>query len=263
VYGRLIGNEIKRNLFNFRSFFALIALLLIQWYPVYLEMSCSILENDHLYYLMVFTGMNYTLFYTVVAIPCAVAWPDDRNYGMTSYMVTRSSPKRYASAKTMGAWLSYFLFSVTAVLLFFASVILVTSVWGAPVEIPHIESGLDFTRTYYALASKSCFLYYVARAMSISLIASMWSMISFFFSVYFANVFLTIAVPPIIFYFFMNLLKELSAPFYLNPLVVSYNIFHLHSIAVTLLYTLMYSLVISGVLGWFSYRKMLKEVLHA
>jgi len=260
----LIGNEIKRNLFNVRSLFALMALLLIQWHPVFMEMRLSpMIVNDPFYYIYLFAGNNYALFFTAAAIPCAVSWPDDRNYGMTSYMATRCSPKQYARAKTVGAWASYFLFSFAVVLLLMLSVILVTGIWGVPSERPYIECGYDLTRTYYAIASKSYFLYYVTRATTIALIAGMWSMISFLVSVCFANVFLTIAVPPIVVYFMINLMRELSAPLYLNPIVVAYNNFHLYSVAVRLLYTLFYALVISGILGWLSCRKMVKEVLHA
>ena len=178
-----------------------------------MEMRLSpMIVNDPFYYIYLFAGNNYALFFTAAAIPCAVSWPDDRNYGMTSYMATRCSPKQYARAKTVGAWASYFLFSFAVVLLLMLCVILVTGIWGVPSERPYIECVYDLTRTYYAIASKSYFLYYVTRATTIALIAGMWSMISFLVSVCFANVFLTIAVPPIVVYFMINLMRELSAP---------------------------------------------------
>ncbi|MGI6091087.1 MAG: hypothetical protein ACOYEL_06860 [Saccharofermentanales bacterium] len=264
MLGRLIVNDVKRNLLSKSAIIAWLALVVLQWYPVYLEMRLTPnIVNDPLYYLVMFAGKNSALFYTIVAIPCAMSWPDDHNYGMSTYISTRASAKLYAFAKTLSAWLSYFLFCGTAVFFFVISVILWTHFTGEPVDRFFIHSGIDLHLTYYYIASKGVLLYAIARTIVLALLASMWSMLSFLVSVYYSNVFLTIAMPPIIVYFVINLMGKLSVPGYLSPIVVGQDFFHLGSIASTLLYTLAYCLIISGILAWFSYRKMVKEVTHA
>jgi len=239
--------DLRRAFFSPRFFIAIAALLFLNFFSIWQELSLGSTMADVLYYFDNFMlGGSFVLVAILLSIfPFSNSFCSDWNNKYILVSVIRSSSRAYAWSKIIVSSLSSF----CVIFIGYSLSVLALASKMALVNPLNGNYEYYFTSTFGELFAASPFLFIIVKIFIYGIFCSFWSVFALWISTRISNIFVTLAFPIITYYAIINIMYNFQFPNFLRLNVLFKGDVNLGNPLYSFLYTVLVFLVCIVIFG--------------
>lgn len=249
--------DLQRAFLSGYFWLAILLVLLLNYVSVFMEIRLNGSINAiYLLSTFCFGGDNTIVLLFLGSLPYAKSFVTDWNTQFLRFHLIRTSPDGYTWSKVITVFLS----SAISIGMGFALTILCFSLH-MPLGNDNVGEMIMGLPAYGQLLNNSYLLFFAAQISALALGVSVWAVAALFLSAYVTNAFVVLASPVIAYYVIINSIGR-YLPTLLNMDRFMLGNVTLGSAGSTFIYTLLYCLLLTIILGFGFSRKVKKRIDH-